>query len=396
MITVTEARQLILQHLVCLPPVQLPLPDARGLVTAEDILAPQDIPAFPQSGMDGYAFRFSDWEQQRLLVVDGEIPAGHHTPHTLLPGRAVRIFTGAAVPAGADTVVMQEKTSVQQGQLLITDDQLQPGQHVRPKGSETQAGSLALPKGSLLRPATIGYLAGLGITHVQVHAQPRTALIVTGNELQQPGRPLQYGQVYESNSFALTAVLQQAGLQPPAVYTAPDNLASLQQCIEQALVGTDVLLLTGGVSVGDYDFVTQALAANGVQQVFHRIKQRPGKPLFFGVKDNKLVFGLPGNPSSVLTCFYEYVLPALEQLMQQPASSITRVTLPLAQAYSKKAGLTHFLKGYCTATEVTPLDAQESYRMRSFALANCLICLEEERETFAAGEPVEVHVLPSR
>ena len=393
MISVKEARQLIQEHLVPLPSTSIPLRDAAGLVLAAAITAPQDIPAFPQSGMDGYAFCFNEWQPGDKLFIGGEIPAGAGSPIPLLRGQAIRIFTGAAVPPGADTVVMQEKTLVQNNTLLITDNQLQKGMNVRPLGSEITAGSMALAAGALLGPAAIGYLAGLGITHVQAYVPPSIALIVTGNELQQPGHPLQYGQVYESNSYALTAALQQVTGKAPLVITAPDALLPLQQTIGQILDNVDLLLLTGGVSVGDYDFVAEALLANHVQQVFHKIKQKPGKPLYFGRRGQQLVFGLPGNPSSVLTCFYEYVLPAIEQLMHREKSSIHAVTLPLTQAFTKKAGLTHFLKGSCTSSAVTPLDAQESYRMRSFAWANCLICLEEERENYAAGEPVEVHLL---
>ena len=393
MVAVNEAKELIAAHIVAMPAITLPLADAGQLVLAADIIAPLDIPAYPQSSMDGYAFGFSGW-QQGSLHVNGEMAAGDSRSLQVQPGQAVRIFTGAPVPPGADTVVMQEKTTVLDNTLQFTDNNIQAGDHVRPAGSEIKAGALAMPAGSLLTPAALGFLAGIGITEVPVYNRPRVCLLVTGNELQQPGRPLQYGQVYESNSVALSAALRQLGFPQLQVTHAPDNLATLQQTITQLLQQCDVLLVTGGVSVGEYDFVSRALAGNGVQQVFHRVKQRPGKPLYFGQKQQQYVFGLPGNPSSVLTCFYQYVLPALQQLMQLPVRGLPQVQAALSAAYRKNTGLTHFLKGHYANGTVTPLNAQESYRMHSFASANCLICLNETQTTFTKGEVVTVQLLP--
>lgn len=394
MVSVTEAKQLIAANSTYTETTTVSLKAAAGLVLAADIVASADIPAYPQSSMDGYAFRYADWRQDAPLEIQGEMAAGSSTPIELRAGQAARIFTGAPVPAGADTVAMQEKTTVQQHSLYITDDQLQKGNHVRPAGSEIAAGATALKSGSLLTPAAIGFLAGIGITEVQVYKRPRISILVTGNELQPPGRPLAYGQVYESNSYALTAVLQQLGFAEVQVAQVADNFDAVQQTIGQLLEQSTVLLITGGVSVGDYDFVAKALAANGVETLFHRVKQKPGKPLYFGKKQQQWVFGLPGNPSSVLTCFYEYVLPALDQMLHKPQRGLPVQTALLSQNCSKKAGLTHFLKAQYANGTVTPLDAQESYRMRSFALANCLICLGENDTSFNKGDTVTIHVLP--
>jgi molybdopterin molybdotransferase len=305
----------------------------------------------------------------------------------------MRIFTGAPVPAGADTVVMQEKTAVNNGQLLILDDQLKAGSNVRLKGSEIKAGELVLSKGQKLTPAAVGFLATTGVAEVMVYPTPVMSIIVTGNELQQPGKTLQYGQVYECNSFQLRAALQALQIEEVPVFEAKDDPQVVKDSLQFALSDSDVVLLTGGVSVGNYDFVPEAAAACGVTTLFHKLKQRPGKPLFVGRKGNKWVFGLPGNPSSVLTCFYEYVMLALEQLMQLPAVLKT-IQVPLAKPYTKNAALTFFLKGYYDGRTVAPLDSQESYRLRSFAMANCLLCLPEEKMEFNEGEEIEVHLLP--
>jgi molybdopterin molybdotransferase len=391
-ITVSEAKNIIANNVKAFQPVTVSLTDAVGLVLAEDIYATLNIPAFRQSAMDGYGFRFDDHVAKKEIIINGEVPAGSEASITIGSQQAVRIFTGAPIPEGVDTVVMQEKVQVRSQQLFIQDDQLSKGLNVRAIGSEIALGEMALEKETLLSPAAIGFLAGIGVTTVKVYPKPTITIIVTGNELQEPGVALKPGQVYESNSLMLTAILQQLQINNITVVKAADDLTTLQNVLQTALQNSDVVLLTGGVSVGDYDFVVEAATREGVTQLFHKIKQKPGKPLFFGEKDSKLVFGLPGNPSSVLTCFYEYVIPALEQISKQKSSSKT-IYLPLVKDYYKKGIFTNFLKGIYTDAAVLPLDAQDSFRLSSFAKANCLICLGEEEKQYKAGEIVAVHLI---
>jgi len=393
MISVQEAKKIISESVSSLVPVLLPLSHAAGLILAEDVYALLDIPAFPQSSMDGYAFSFEGWKQHQRLKIAGEVAAGSNETFTLAPENAVRIFTGAAVPAGADTVIMQEKIRTINGELIIEDETLQFGNSVRSKGSEIKAGALALEKDSTLTPAAIGFLAGIGITEVKVYPNPSISIIITGNELQRPGRPLQHGQVYESNSFALKAVLQQLHIGNLQILYATDKPEIVTDALKKALEQSDMVLLTGGISVGDYDFVLQAASECGVEKLFHKIKQRPGKPLYFGKRENKLVFGLPGNPSSVLTCFYQYVIPALEKISKRNIG-LQIVKAPLTKAFQKNTGLTHFLKGFHNGKTVASLDAQESYRLSSFAKANCLIQVDEDTTTLKEGELVDVYLLP--
>lgn len=392
MISVSEARTIIQQHIVTLPPVARMLPDVLGYTIAADVFANVDIPAYPQSSMDGYAFSYTDWQQNKSLQIGGEMAAGTKESITLSSNTAVRIFTGAPVPPGADTVVMQEKVVAEKGILTIQDDQLQTGANVRPKGSEIKVGELALPSGTLLAPAAIGFLAGIGVTEVMVYPSPVVTIIITGNELQTPGQPLQYGQVYDANSFALSAVLQQYGIQQIEVISVPDEIERLNEALSQALQKSDLVLLTGGVSVGDYDFVTRSAKHCGINTQFHKLKQRPGKPLFFGTKGRQMIFGLPGNPSSVLTCFYMYVLPVIMG-MKKTGTGLIQQQVPLSQSYHKTTQLTHFLKGRYDGQTAAPLGAQESYRMRSFAGANCLIEIEEKAERVEQGSLVTIHLL---
>ena len=393
MISVTEAKEIINNNTTTLPAVKSVLSQAEGKVLAEDVYAPVDIPAFPQSSMDGYAFSFEGWKQHKKIKIVGEVVAGTKENITLEPGHAVRIFTGAAVPTGADTVIMQEKTKTHNEELIIEDETLQAGTSVRARGSEIKAGALALEKGRTLSPAAIGFLAGIGIAEVEVYPNPSVSIIITGNELQQPGTRLEHGQVYESNSFALKAVLKQLYINDVEILYATDKPEIVTSALKKALQQRDVVLLTGGISVGDYDFVLQAATECGVEKFFHKVKQRPGKPLYFGKKNNKLVFGLPGNPSSVLTCFYQYVIPALEKLSNKKPVLKT-IRAPLSNPFQKTALLTHFLKGIYDGKTVTPLNAQESYRLSSFATANCLIQVDEEITACNKGEFVTVYLLP--
>jgi molybdopterin molybdotransferase len=393
MISVQEAKKIISKNVSSLEPVLLPLSQTAGLILAEDIYATTDIPAFPQSSMDGYAFSFEGWKKHKRLKIAGEVAAGSNETFTLTPANAVRIFTGAAVPAGADTVIMQEKIQVENGELKIEDETIEQGNSVRLKGSEIKGGELALGKESVLSPAAIGFLAGIGMAEVKVYPNPSITIIITGNELQQPGQPLLHGQVYESNSFTLIAGLQQLHINDTKILYATDKPEVVTGTLRKALEQTDVVLLTGGISVGDYDFVLQSATECGVEKLFHKIKQRPGKPLYFGKKESKLVFGLPGNPSSVLTCFYQYVVPALEKLSKRKIG-LQILQVPLERSFRKTVGLTHFLKGFYNGKTVAPLDAQESYRLSSFAKANCLIQVDEDTTTLKEGELVDVYLLP--
>lgn len=398
MISVIEAKQIIRESISAAIPARVPLQQAGGKVLAENVYAVRDIPAFPQSSMDGYAFLFSEWKAQKKLLIEGEIAAGVNERNSLEAGKTARIFTGAPVPEGADTVVMQEKIKVNPApgsarELIIEDELLKQGTNVRPVGSEIKAGELALAKGSFLSPAAIGFLAGIGIVEVNVYLDPVISIIVTGKELQQPGKSLQYGQVYESNSFMLKAALEQLNITNVKITWADDNLEALKTILADALLQSNMVLMTGGVSAGDYDFVLQAATECGVQKLFHKVKQRPGKPLYFGMTESQPVFGLPGNPSSVLTCFYEYVIPVLEKISHKERG-IKTIQAPLAKTFRKAAGLTHFLKGYYDGNTALHLDAQESYRLSSFATANCLIQIDEEVTECKEGEMVEIHLLP--
>lgn len=391
MISVKEAKKIIDKNVGLLQPEVLPLHEVSELVLAAGVYAKIDIPSFPQSSMDGYAFLFE--EKDIPLTIQNKIAAGDDKHYSISSKEAARIFTGAPIPEGADTVVMQEKVNVEDGKIIILDKELQKANNVRSKGAEIKSGDLALDRQTLLTPAALGFLAGIGVDKISVFPAPKVSIIITGNELQQPGKPLEFGQVYESNFVSLSAVLKRAGIAHITVLYARDELNFIQSALENALDKNNVVLLTGGISVGDYDFVLTAAEQSGIKKHFHKIKQKPGKPLYFGTKNNTLIFGLPGNPASVLTCFYEYVLPAIEKMMQKK-SSMKIAKAILENDYTKKAGFTHFLKGFYENGKAAILPSQASFQLKSFARANCFIVIDEETENVKQGMTVEVHLLP--
>ena len=392
MITVKEAKKILVDNCKQAGFVEIYLSDALNLFLAEAIYAPINVPSFNQSAMDGYAFKFEDLEGE-LAIVE-EIPAGDIRTVDIKEGEAVRIFTGAKVPGGCDTVVMQELTDVKGNKLVVKDAGLKFGGNIRKEGHQIKQGDLALAKGAKINPAAIGFLASLGITKVKVYQKPKVTILATGNELVKPGNPLQKGQVYESNTTMLQAALNNIDIEPKVVFLL-DDLEQTKLSIHDALQNSDILILSGGISVGDYDFVKPALEANGVEELFYKVKQKPGKPLFFGKKDEKLIFALPGNPAAALNCFYMYVLPAINIQLGNPKPLLPKTELSINQSYKKKSGRAEFLKAYTNGINVDLLEGQGSDVLLSFAKANCLVFLNDEIDTVAQGDIVEVFLLPS-
>lgn len=382
MITVNQARNLLAGHPLNCKTEELAVESALGRILAADVYSPVAVPHFDNSAMDGYAFAWSDYESGKPLWIEGESAAGEADSLSLKPGTAIRIFTGAMIPDGADTVVMQEKVGLKDGNLLILDEALKKGSNVRKRGSQNESGQLVLQKGHKITPGTSGFLASLGIKLVSVRALPVVSVVVTGNEIVEPGLQLAPGQVYECNSYSLIPALGQLGIKP-VVYRVKDNRAELTRILELAMNSSDMLLITGGVSVGDYDYVVPCLSSLGVETIFHRVAQKPAKPLFFGVSGEKRIFGLPGNPASVLTSWYAYINNYIS------AANYSRVLL-LSGSLKKKKGLTLFAKGKINNQAVEVLEGQESYRMDSFAQADCLIEIPEDSDGAQNGEAVKI------
>jgi len=390
MVSVEKALELIATNCVGLRTEKRLLANALNTILAKAILSPIDMPPFRQSAMDGYAIHFT--KEAKTYTLIGEIAAGSAKKITLNAGEAVRIFTGAAVPDTATHVVQQELITRTEKTISFTTE-LTTAQNIRPVGEQIKEGETALHEKSLLNAAAIGFLASIGITTVEVYAQPKIGLLLTGDELIKPGTSLTYGQIYESNSIMLEAALKQHQLPGPTLLKVADDLHATQTALAELLSENDVVLISGGISVGDYDFVKTALENLGVTEQFYKVKQKPGKPLFFGTKGMKLVFALPGNPASALTCFYIYALPALQALSGKEFTGLKKVQRKISGIYQKKAGLAHFLKVSCNEESVTILESQSSAMLNTYALANGLLFVPEATEKIMQDERVDVYLL---
>ncbi|MDB9989800.1 molybdopterin molybdotransferase MoeA, partial [Flavobacteriaceae bacterium] len=330
MISVEEAFELLENNVI---PTQISIlcktTNALGLVLAEDVSSPINMPPFRQSAMDGYALNIHNGSSYKII---DEVKAGDGHHPILKIGEAVRIFTGSAVPNTANTVVIQEKVTADKNQLQLNNP-VKLKENIRSKGAQIKEGDIALKKGTKLTPAAIGFLLTLGIIEVTVFKKPKIGLVITGNELIKAGQPLSYGKIYESNSGMLYTGLLGLGYTDVTQYKVKDDYNSTVMILDKVISENDMILITGGISVGDYDFVGKALLELGTEQVFYRVKQKPGKPLFFGKIKNKPIFALPGNPASALSNFYVYVHPALEKLSGNLNFSINKGKAFLSDEY---------------------------------------------------------------
>lgn len=388
MIQVDQALSIIAQNCCKMPIRKIKVAKSLGFILAEAIYSPMDMPPFRQSAMDGYAFAYS--ELQHFNVVSTS-QAGDFSNKKIKKEDAIRIFTGAYVPDNLDTVVMQEHTAVANQKVEITK-MPQQFANVRNKGEQIKENELVLENNTVITPAAIGFLACLGITEITVYAKPKVAIVVTGNELVKVGKKLVEGKIYESNSIMLQAALQGIRIKKIETFRVKDNLKATKKLLKYCLSAFDVVLVSGGISVGDYDFVKEALLSNGVEELFYKINQKPGKPLFFGKKDNTIVFALPGNPASTLTSFYIYVHPALKINMGFEAIHLPKIKRKIAAQFENTSGKTLFLKGLFDDEKVTVLESQSSAMLNTFAAANALICVPYDAVKIEKDQ--EVLVIP--
>ena len=390
MISIEEARKRLLAALSNFGEEILPLSQAAGRQLSTPVLAPVSHPPFDQSAMDGYAFRSADAESASLQVI-GEVPAGAPPQLQVGAGQAARIFTGAQVPAGADTVVMQEWTR-REGDQVFLEKTPAAKANIRYAGEQIKSGAEALAAGYVLDPAAIGLLASLGIREVAVRKKARISISVTGSEFAESAADLQQGKIFESNGVMLSAALRNKGFE--AQYEiCIDQKELLSKRIREESSKNDLLILTGGVSVGKYDFTRECLEENGFEVIFHKVNQKPGKPILFAKKGNVAAFGLPGNPRAVMIAWYEFVLPWLRASGGHPQPFPHKVHLPIAHDYRIKGGRTEILAGVFGPEGVEVLPAQGSHMLQSLSKADALLLLPLEPGTFSKGQMVEVHLL---
>lgn len=391
MISVSETIEILKANIQHLGTEKRQLIDSLGHVLASDVLAKVNVPSFDNSAMDGYAICFENGTKEYQVAFN--IQAGDTNAYALNENEAARIYTGAPVPKNANAVIQQELVSVKDSLISFDPEKFKLGMNIRTLGSQCFENQIIASQGVLVTPAIIGLLASAGVFEVEVYKMPKVSVVITGNELQKPNHKLEFGQIYNSNEFALIGLLKSMGISQIDTYQVIDELVEVEKTVQTALDQSDVLIVTGGVSVGDFDFVKEALEKNQVQGIFYKVKQKPGKPLFVGKKQDQWVFALPGNPAAVITCFNQYVKPSILAISGRKNTFEPLAVLPLKNSYKKSLGLTFFVKGKFDYQGVEILQGQESFNLLSFNAANCIVKIDENAESLEIGSLVEVYPL---
>jgi len=397
MLTLEDAQNRLLDAIQPLPPESIPLRHGLGRFLARDQIAPLDLPLFDNSAMDGYAVQAKDVAQATEnnpvpLKLVAQVPAGTVAPHPLQPGQCIRIYTGSAVPEGADAVVMQEDTTTDPahpGQVLFLD-RVKPWENLRLRGEDIKQGKLLIRAGERINASRLALIGAMGQDTLQVGTRPMVGIMATGSELLEPGQIIQPGKIFESNRLMLATLAAQVGARTKVYPLVPDSLADTQTTLETALQECDAVVTSGGVSVGDLDFVKPAFEKVGGKLDFWKVAMKPGKPFVFGSREGVFWFGLPGNPVSALVTFLMLAGPAL--LKMQGATQVQLPATPgiLGEPVSNPGDRRHFMRVHLDRTgHVFSTGTQASHIMSSLAAANGLIDVPPQTE-WAKGERVMV------
>ena len=388
MISVEQAKALLMTKVRRLPAKGMLL--RSGGHVAKDVFAPHDHPLFDCSAVDGYAFTFD--ADVKEWIVGGEVPAGKVFTGELKRGECLRIFTGAMVPSTADTVVMQEFVQCERDRITHTDVKLKVGGNVRKQGEQVHMGDKLLSAGACLDASAIGLLASCGIREVELHQIPRVAVIVTGDEFSTDAIPAP-GLIFSSNDVMLLAALAEHGIKGEPVH-ARDDADALRAAFEEAVAHADLVITTGGASVGDHDLIKPVLERMGAAIHFHGVAQKPGKPMLFATLEEKPIIALPGNPRAVLMLFWEYVLPFLRAMQGARDPGLRTEHLPITHAVTLKGDRAEFRAAQVKDGRATLLADEGSHMLRSLVDADALAYFPATMRTLNTNEPVEVHYIP--
>ncbi len=397
LISIDDARSFVLDAVSPLEPETVALDDALGRVLAEDVTAAGDVPPFPCSAMDGYAVTAGD--AGRTLTIVGESRAGTPSGRHLVDGEAIRISTGAAIPPGATAVIPQENVAANGGESIKTAAPVAPGEHVRGAGEDMRAGTVVLTAGNPLGPVALGAAAAAGVGTLVAARRPSVSVLCTGDELRAPGEPLGPGEIHNSNAPMLTALARRLGAATALARRLPDDRAATTEGIGAAIARSDVVIISGGVSVGPHDHVKPALDALGVREVFWSVALQPGKPTWFGVpaEGRPLVFGLPGNPVSAVVTFSLFVAPALAALQGAPIPEPPRPTAVLAVEVPRNPRRDQMIRVRLAeegdAVRAYPNGAQGSHILTSLLGADALALIPAGEGALPAGATVALHAL---
>jgi molybdopterin molybdotransferase len=387
MISEDEARRRVLQNVHSLGERIVPLSEAVDCFSARDVVARLPLPMFDNSAMDGYAVVASSSTKGARLHVIGEQPAGIDRELGISPGEAVRIFTGAPIPAGADAVIMQEDTT-RQGDQIMVNEGVGPGEFIRRRGCDLAEGQKIVGLGERIRLTTIALLASQGFADVTVGGQVNAAIVSTGDEVVAPGSKLGRGQIYDSNLVLLQALVQHCGASVKSADHCPDQRDRLIQVIERG-IKSHILVVTGGVSVGEHDLVQATLRALGARIDVWRVAIKPGKPFLFGQASGCAVFGLPGNPVSAFVTFLQFVRPAILKMMGAKNVDLRKVPAKLAVDVTNEGDRTHYVRGRIDNGTFVPIGRQESHALFGLSQSNALLRIARG-ESLRAGEIIDI------
>jgi molybdopterin molybdotransferase len=387
MISEEEARRKILETIQPLPERTVSLSGALDRFNGKDLVARLPMPGFDNSAMDGYAVVASVCRTGKRLRVIGEQPAGVDRGIRISPGEAARIFTGALMPAGTDAVVMQEDVTRDSDEIVLNVD-VEAGDFVRQRGCDLSEGQKILSKGERIRAATIALLASQGFSEVTIGGDVDVAITSTGDELVKPGTRINPGQIYESNSVLLEALLQRSNATVRSVETCPDDQPSLTEALKRGLQYR-VLIITGGVSVGEHDFVKSTLFSLGAKIDIWRVAIKPGKPFLFGQAGSCAIFGLPGNPVSTFVTFLQFVRPAILKMMGAACLDLPEVPTRLTTDVTNDGDRPHYIRGKLEDGKFAPVGRQESHALFGLSRSNGLLRVAVG-DSFKAGEIVNV------
>jgi len=400
MISMEDALEIVLKQVSVLSSERVKLLSSLGRVLSENIYSDFDIPGFNRAAMDGYAVVAKDTvhacpDRPVTLKVIDEVPAGFKVKSAISSGKAIRIMTGAVLPEGADAVVMVEYTEAR-GDKVMVFRSVKRGENVSFSGEDVKKGELVLPRGTLIRPQEVGMLAALGKTEVYVTRKPKVAIISTGDELIEPGKTLEKGKIYDSNSFSLFSQVLKCGADPERIGIVPDDKDELLHKVKMGL-SSNILLLSGGVSEGKYDLVKEVLMEAGVKPLFWKVAVKPGKPTFFGIKERTLVFGLPGYPVSSMMNFENLVKPAIFKMLGRRGYKRIKIRAVLKGEIKNSSGRKNFIRvrlieenGRCLAI---PAPSQKSGVLKSMVWANAVVVLSTDVRKVKNGEEVLVEIL---
>lgn len=409
MITYEKARQLVLLEAQPLGKEKIQIERALGRVIARDIVARFPLPPFTNSAVDGYALRSEDTKKTEAfdlklpLKLLAEQRAGTYFSSPLKPGTALKIMTGAPIPKGADAVIPREEVEEKEGHIFIKRA-VKAGENIRLAGEDVKKGQKLIDLGTLLRPVHLGLLAACGLKEVWVYRQPRVFVIVTGDELCSPGEPLKKGMIYDANSFLIRALVETSGAKLVAVRRIKDRLTNLVACLKEAATKAEIILTSGGVSVGDYDLVKVASEKIGAKRIFWQVAQKPAKPLaFYQLKNNNhkvYLFGLPGNPGAVFVSFEEYVRPFIKKMVGRKDYLPPEIEAALTHPLKKKRGRLNFFRVRLQLSGgewlATSSGAQESGILSSLAETHGLALIPAESEFLDKGTKIKVHLIDWR